>query len=151
MNNTELKDVIGFAVDKEVDAYEFYKSAAEKIKDENLKQTFKELADEELKHEEFLKDFLSSGLSEINLGKVDDYKVAETVEKPKLSTDMSFSDAIALAMKNEEEAMNMYQKLADLCSDEDKKKLFEELAKMEQMHKARLEDIYTNAAYAEIW
>lgn len=47
--------------------------------------------------------------------------------------------------------MDMYKNLANICLDEEQKKLFFELMKMEQMHKAKLEDIYVNVAYAEVW
>ena len=50
-----------------------------------------------------------------------------------------------------EEAMNLYEKVAGASADPDQKKVFTELAKMERGHKARLEDIYTNSAFAEAW
>jgi rubrerythrin len=64
---------------------------------------------------------------------------------------MKPSDTIALAMKNEEEAMNMYTDLANCSSDQEQKKVFQALAKMEQGHKARLEDMFTNMAFPEVW
>ena len=152
MKNNELKEIIEFAVNNEVDSYQFYKDAAGKIADENLRKTFEELADEELKHQKFLEDFLASGVNEIEIDEFNDYKVSESVDTaPQLSIEMNFADAIGLAMKKEEEAMNMYKSLAEVCLDKEKKDLFDGLAKMEQMHKARLEEIYTNASYAEVW
>lgn len=151
MKNEQLKDIISFAVENEIDAYEFYKNASEKIKDNTLKETFKDLADEELKHKKFLEDFLVSDVDTIELNEFSDYKIAETVDKPALTIDMNFSEAIALAMKNEQEAMDMYKNLANACKNNEQKELFLGLMKMEQMHKARLEDIYVNVAYTEIW
>ena len=151
MKNEQLKDIISFAVENEIDAYKFYKNASEKIKDNTLKETFKDLADEELKHKKFLEDFLSSDVNTIELNDFSDYKIAETVDKPALTIDMDFSEAIALAMKKEEEAMDMYKNLADVCKNNEQKELFLGLMKMEQMHKSRLEDIYVNVAYTEVW
>lgn len=151
MTNEDMKKIIEFAVENEVDAYEFYRDAAERIKDETLKETFKDLAQEELEHKKFLRDFLESGTSEINIDLEADYKVSEEVNKPQLSMDMSFTDAIALAMKNEEEAMDMYQQLADACVDQKEKDIFLGLRDMEKMHKSRLEDIFVNAAFVEVW
>ena len=152
MENSKLKDIINFAIEKEIEASEFYNSASKKIKtDLNLKKTFEEYAIEELKHKKFLEDFLEGDIHDFSIPNVADYHVSETAEKPKLSTDMKFVDAVTLAMKNEEEAMNMYLKLAKACLNIQQKKLFSELAKMEEVHKVRLEEIYTNAAYAEVW
>lgn len=151
MDREELKKIIGFAVENEVDAHQFYKDASERLEDESLKETFKDLAQEELEHKRFLKEFLESGTTDINIDETCDYKVAETVEKPPLTTDMSFPDAMALAMKNEEEAMEMYKQLADACVDQKEKDIFLGLMEMEKMHKSRLEEIYTNAAFVEVW
>ncbi|HWQ66444.1 MAG TPA: hypothetical protein VN372_06200 [Methanospirillum sp.] len=45
----------------------------------------------------------------------------------------------------------MYEKFAAASIDADQRGVFEELAKMELGHKARLEDIYSNTAFAEAW
>lgn len=139
------------AVNKEIEAYEFYKAASEKISDESLKSVFADLAKEELKHKALLQGYLKNEGKELKFDETKDYKISETVEEKALSMDMSFADAIALAMKKEEEAMNMYNQFADISIDEEQKGAFLELAKMELGHKARLEEIYTNAAYVEVW
>lgn len=151
MKREELKSIIAFAVENEIDAYEFYRDAAERLEDETLKETFVDLSKEELEHKKFLEEFLESGTDEINIDENADYKVAETVDKPEFTTDMSFADAIGLAMKNEEEAMYMYKQLADACVDQKEKDIFIGLMEMEKMHKTRLEDIYVNAAFVEVW
>ncbi|SDY45945.1 ferritin-like domain-containing protein [Tindallia californiensis] len=145
------KEILKMAVENEVEAHEFYKDAAEKIEDKTLKSTFKELAEEEKKHEMILKSYFDKKQDEMKFDETKDYKVAETVEEQKLSTDMSFKDAIALAMKKEQEAMDMYQQFANASEEEQQKQTFLELVKMEKGHKTRLEDIYTNAAFAEVW
>lgn len=151
MNTKNLIAIIQFAIENEDEAYEFYKDAASLVKDPTLKETFADLADEELEHKKFLNDFLAGDRKEFKLDEFNDYKVAETIEKPKLSVKMNFSDAISLAVKKEEEAMEMYESLAKASLDEDIKELFLNLMKMEQMHKAKLEDIYVNVAFGEVW
>ena len=151
MQKDEFKSIIDFAIENEVESYEFYRDAAEKIKDKQLKDIFKDLAKEEMEHRKFLQDFLVSGAQEINLDSGTDYKVAETIDKPVLSVEMDFSDAIALAIKNEEEAMDMYSNLAEACLDDEEKDLFVGLEDMERMHKTRLEKIFLEVGYSEVW
>ena len=151
MDNKDFKEIIDFAVENEVEAYEFYRDAAVKLNDEHLKEVFGDLAKEELEHKRFLEEFASSGIETIKLDDVSDYKIAETLDTPKLSVEMNFVDAISLAIKKEQEAMDMYRNLADACLDKEQKDLFVGLEKMEKMHKARLEDIYIDTAYAEVW
>lgn len=151
MKNNELISIIDFAIENEVDSYEFYRDATIKVEDQFLKETFEGLAQEELTHKKFLKDFLLSDVEDIRLDEFSDYKISETIDKPKLSIEMNFADALGLAIKNEEEAMYMYKSLSDACLDEGHKKLFLGLMKMEQMHKSKLEEIYVNVAYGEVW
>lgn len=151
MKSEDLRSIIDFAVENEIESYEFYRGAAEKVEDAFLKETFQDLAADELEHKEFLQDFLVSDVEEIKLNEFSDYKISETIDKPELNVEMKFTDAIALAIKNEEEAMFMYQSLAEACVDKEHEKLFLGLMEMEKMHKAKLEEIYLNVAYAEVW
>ena len=64
---------------------------------------------------------------------------------------MKPADAIALAVKNEEEAMDMYKKMAECSADAEQKKMFQQLSNMEQGHKVKLEDTFTNMAFPEVW
>jgi len=80
-----------------------------------------------------------------------DYKVVNAMPSPPLSADMKPLDGLVVAIKKELEAMQMYTQLAGLSTDMEQKFLFTQLANMESGHKARLEDIYTNMAFPEVW
>ncbi|MDI9369663.1 MAG: ferritin family protein [Synergistaceae bacterium] len=147
----EYEKILRMAIESEVEAYEFYKDAAAKVTDAVLKDTFEELAEEEVDHKLLLEGYLADKGRKMNFKAPDDYKVSETVELQTLSTDIAFKDAIALAMKKEQEAMELYRSFADMSETAEQKEAFLQLATMEQGHKSRLEDIYTNAAFAEAW
>ncbi len=151
MNREELKAIIEFAVNSEEESHAFYLDAKSKVNDPALQDLFQDLADEELDHKKFLREFLESGAETIRISPSSDYKLAEVMEAPELTTDVSFPDAIMIAIKNEESAMYMYQGLADSCEDPGERDIFVGLKNMEQMHKTRLEEIYTNVAYREVW
>ncbi|HZK83081.1 MAG TPA: hypothetical protein VFC58_00080 [Desulfosporosinus sp.] len=70
-----------------------------------------------------------------------DYKVSETVDKPKLSLNMKPSDALALTMKNEEDAMNMYAAFASASSDQSQKDMFTDLSVWKKVIKQKLKNI----------
>ncbi|MBW6459122.1 MAG: ferritin family protein [Bacteroidales bacterium] len=152
MNSGNYKDILKMAINNEVEAYEFYRHAAEKAASENLKSTFRELAEEEMTHKHILEAFLNNESLRLNFKESkSDYKVSEATELPPLTNDMSFADGIALAMKKEEEAMAMYKQFADASEDLNQKNTFLQLSKMEQGHKVKLEELYTNAAHIEAW
>jgi rubrerythrin len=146
----DYKEILTFAVGNEIEAYEFYLGVSSKIKDANISAIFKELAEEEKKHRSFLEGLLSSG-QPLQFEELSDYRVSETIDRPKLSLEMKPADAIALAIKNEEDAMKMYADLAKSANQSDQKKMFESLSKMEQGHKVKLEELYSSMAFPEVW
>ncbi len=150
MTTEDYKKILTVAIGNEIAAYDFYKGVCDKTKDANLKSIFREMAEEENKHRVLLEGFLS-GEKPLKFASVTDYKVAETVDKPKLSLSMKPADAISLAMKEEEEAMHLYQGLADSCTNSEERDMFLALATMERGHKVKLEELYTTMAFPEVW
>jgi rubrerythrin len=151
MKADDAKKIISTAIDREVEAYTFYRSVADKVKDKALKTLFAELAGEEKKHREFLQGMLTKDVSKMKFDASHDYKVADTLPSPALTMDMKPIEGIVVAIKKELEAMQMYSQLATLATDTETQLLFSQLANMERSHKARLEDIYTNMAFPEVW
>jgi rubrerythrin len=151
MKTDDFKKILLSAIDKEVESYTFYTATSERVKDSALKTIFKELAEQETMHRKTLQEYLTGAKKELKFDETKDYHLSDTIESPVLTTEMKPLDGLKLAIKKEEEAKQMYEKLAAASSDAEQKKVFEELAKMELGHKARLEDIYTNAAFAEAW
>lgn len=151
MTRNEYKQILETAIGNEVEAYEFYKGVSEKAKDNNIKTLFRQLAEEELAHQTLLQGFLAGDIDTMHFDESVDYKVSETVDKPTLSLAMKPADAIALAMKNEEEAMSMYAAFAKASTDPGQKKMFQDLSRMEKDHKATLEGYYVNAAFVEAY
>ena len=150
MKEDDYRSIISFAIGNEIEAYNFYKSVAEKISDDNLKFMFLDLAEEEKHHRTFLENLLSRAIP-VHIDPTIDYGVSKTIETPKLSISMKPADSIALAIKKEEEAMVLYTNLAKSATEADRKETFESLANMEQHHKVRLEEIYTTMAFPEVW
>lgn len=151
MTREELEKIISDAIETEVESYEFYTDASERLEDPQLKELFHDLAQEELEHREYLQNFLESDIPTIEIDPGYDYGVAETLDAPRLSTDMGFADAIKLAIKREEEAMEMYSDLAKATTDGETQKIFRGLSDMEQLHKSKLEEVFVNVGFREVW
>lgn len=151
MKPEDAKKIIASAIDNEVEAYTFYRSIADKVKDKVLKSLFEELAGEEKKHRELLQGMLTRDISKMKFDASHDYKVADALPVPELSADMKPIEGIVIAIKKELQAMQMYTQLAKLAADTETQFLFTQLANMERGHKAHLEDLYTNMAFPEVW
>jgi len=151
MKTDDAKKIISTAIEREVEAYTFYRTISEKVKDPALKKLFTELAGEEKQHREFLQGMLSKDVAKMHFDAKKDYKVVNAMPSPPLSVDLKPLDGLVLAIKKELEAMQMYTQLANAAADTETQLLFSQLANMERSHKARLEDIYTNMAFPEVW
>ncbi len=151
MTPEDAKQIISDAIDDEVEAYTYYKNVSKRANDPALRNLFGELAGEEKKHRELLQQFLTKDIADFHFQASKDYKVADTLQTPKLTDDLTPKDGIVIAIKKEQAAMDQYTELATLSTDAEQERLFAELASMERGHKARLEDIYTNMAFPEVW
>ncbi|MDR3542088.1 MAG: ferritin family protein [Desulfosporosinus sp.] len=151
MTGEEYKAILTIAIGNEAESYEFYKGVSEKVVDDYIKKMFSEFAADELEHRKLLEGFLARDSKDMHFDESVDYKVSETVDKPSLSLDMKPAEALAMAMKNEEDAMHMYAAFATASSDQSQKKMFHDLSVMEQGHKTRLEKFYVNVAFPEVW
>ena len=151
MKSDDAKKIISTAIEREVEAYTFYHTISDKVKDAALKKLFGELAGEEKQHREFLQGMLTKDVAKMSFDAKKDYKIVNAMPSPPLSADMKPLDGLVVAIKKELEAMQMYSQLAGLSTATEQKFLFTQLANMESGHKARLEDLYTNMAFPEVW
>ena len=76
MNADDAKKIISTAIDREVEAFTFYRTVSEKAKDPALKKLFTELAGEETQHREFLQGMLTKDVSKMHFEAKKDYKLS---------------------------------------------------------------------------
>ena len=150
-DSVNIDTILDSAVEREKESHAFYSNVACQSNDKNVKETFKQLAVDELGHMDFLKKCKKDKNLLRNLPVPQDYKVAEATEGPVLSTNMKPQEAIALAMKKEQEAAEFYSKLAACAIDSTYRETFKGLANMELGHKTHLETIFVDIGYPEAW
>jgi rubrerythrin len=151
MNEDQFRKIITHAIGKEVDAFTYYSAVSEKVADKGLKRLFKDLAQEEGKHKRTLEGYLKKAPGKMHFSESADYKIVDALPTPRLTSKIKPVDGLVIAIKNELAAMQMYTQLAKTSADEAQKNVFLELAAMERGHKSKLEDLYTNMAYPEVW
>ena len=151
MKQSDFELVFQKAAAREAEAHRFYKSVAEKTANESVKEIFLDLAAQEKGHEELMWKFKGDSTMELKFQAHPDYRVAETVEDKELTADLKPADAIALAMKREQKSMEFYLDLAEACKDPELKKVFKSLSNMEAGHKHRLERLFVDIGYPEVW
>ena len=150
MNSEQIEKLFSIAKNRELEAHQFYLSVSEKVKDPNVKGIFAQLAREEMGHYELLETFRNDPTASMKISAPPtDWKVAEAEELPKLSTDLKPRDAMALAMKKEQQAVEFYRSLSAAATDTETRSMFDNLANMELGHKHRLEKLFVDIGYPE--
>ncbi len=139
---TSMSDVVSFAIQKEQKAMDFYIKCSQRAKNPALKQFFDELVQEEQRHRDLLKELYELKLNEIKLKAVEDLKISDYLLDVSFRDDLTYQEALMLAMKKEEKAHAFYAAWKNKCAGEKTAKLFAILENEEAQHKRKLENLY---------
>jgi len=142
MEEEQFKEIVKFAIDKEVRAFNFYKSASQVAKFSGAKELFSDLAKEEEGHRKMLEKLDMEKVAKARIEAVPNLKISDYMVNVKFKPDLSYADTLRAAMKMEERALKLYNDMKESNKDADLKKLFTLLANEESKHKYRLEKIY---------
>lgn len=152
------KDVEVFkqAILNEVEGYEFYKMAAHNTEDEAVKKEFMNLANEELKHIDWLKDAfmkLSGDPSDsVALAEIESPPSPEIFKWEKLqikNANLAVS-VLGIGIEMERASVEFYKKAMADTPYEAAKRLFDVLAKWEQVHLEQFSAAY-NTLMKDWW
>jgi len=154
--NTKIEKVLRTAIRKEKEAREFYLDLKGQVDDPSTQDTLNFLADEELKHREFLENYLNGDLKEgtLRLSDVVDYKIAEHIEddpeeKADMEGPMTPRKAFLVAARKESQAHLFYRDLSEIHPSGPIKDLLLRMANEELKHKEKMEYLYANTAFPQ--
>jgi rubrerythrin len=134
--------VLDFAIAREQEAFDLYHRLASQASDAQMETLFTSFAEVEAGHKIKLEG-IKAGTAYLPIrGKQTDLKIADYLVEVEPSPDMSFQDALVLAMKREQAAKDLYSNLSMMLDDPVLIELFRQLAKEEAAHKARFETLY---------
>lgn len=142
MDEKKFQEIIKFAIDKEIEAFNFYMQVSQNSKYSGAKELFWSLAKEEEGHRKLLENLNMEKVSQKRIEKVPDLHISDYMVEVEIKPDLSYADILRVAMKREEKSLKLYNDMKESNTDEDLKKLFTFLANEEAKHKLRLEKIY---------
>lgn len=134
-----VEEILNFAIDAEQEAVEFYSNLAEKAVNSEMQKVFMDFAHEEMGHKARLMEVKETGIMETCCETVMDMKMADYITNATISPDMTYADALIVAMKKEKAAFKLYLALSERMQDPKLKELFLLLAQEESRHKLRFE------------
>ncbi len=144
-----VNEILDFAIGEEQAAIDFYLVLAAQSASEQTKKIFHEFAEEEMRHKARLTSVKENGNFRLSDEKVRDLRIAEYLVDVKPTPNMSYQDALILAMKKEKAAFRMYTALASRAEDLSIRELFQQLALEESKHKLRFEIEYDDIILKE--
>ncbi|MCK7496007.1 MAG: ferritin family protein [Comamonadaceae bacterium] len=134
-----INDILDFAINAEQEAVDFYNQLAENSKTNDMKTVFTQFAQEEIGHKARLTKIKNEGIYKLEKEEIADLKIADYLVSAKATPNMSYQDALVLAMKKEKSAFKLYLELSNRAKNTDMKNVFLSLAQEESKHKLRFE------------
>lgn len=117
--------------------------------DQATKDAFEKLSQEEKRHQTLLEQYLRGEIKEgvLSRGQVIDYKIAEHLDQPGMTSDMNLRDVFLLAANREKTSHKFYLSLARIHPAGKARRLLTRLASQELKHK--VEFLYTEVAFPQ--
>ena len=137
-----VNDILDFAIKNEQDAIEFYNDLAKNARNESMRESFEKFAREEMGHKAKLLKVKNEGLKIISNEKVLDLKISDYKVKVVPYPEMTYEEALIIAMDQEKSAFRLYSNLAVKTDNGEMRELFLSLAQEESKHKLSFEIEY---------
>ena len=136
------EEMIKFAIEKEIGAFNFYTKGSQVAKYSGAREVFIDFSKEEEKHRKLLEDLTVEKIGQLKVEPVPDLKISDYMVDVEFKPDLSYADILRVAMKMEERSLKLYTDLKGTAKDDEMKKLFDFLAQQEAKHKYGLEKKY---------
>jgi rubrerythrin len=146
----DMSAILGQAIANEDAAAAFYRQAAGRASDAATRDALEDLMHDEHEHKGLIEEF-RSGARPLPEGAAPGGSLVESFGAPEFSPDMSPADAFLLAAQKEKLAVEFYENWAKLYPQGAERDLLLRLAAIERRHKARVEAMFSNAAFPESW
>ena len=141
-----FEKLVSLAIQREEEAYDFYMKAAEDSELKASSKLLKDLASQEVIHKQKLEEALKEGVCDtFTCSSVDEVEKLDLdqylVDIPLLPSSAP-QDVLIVAIKKEAAANSFYKALSELTGNASHRLVFETLAKEEDAHKTRLQNLY---------
>ena len=146
-----IRDVLRKAIAKEIEAQRMYRDLRKMVDDEAAQDAFQKLVRQEKGHQTLLEKYLRGDLKKGSLSHTHavDYKLAEHLEYPQLTSEMQLKDVYLIAANREVASHEFYYQLAQIHPPGETKTLMENLAAQELKHKEKMEFMYSEVAFPQ--
>ena len=137
-----VDEILDYAIDQEQQAADFYQDVAQRVATAGMKKILLDFSEEEKQHKIILQNVKSGERELTPEQEVLDLKISDYLVEVETSENISYQDALIIAMKKERAAYNLYTDMAAKIPEGHLKEVLEGLAKEEAKHKLFFEAEY---------
>ena len=142
MDEKRFKEIIQFAIQREIESMDFYEKASKLVKHSGTRDLFLDFTKQEEGHKKKLEEVQTGKIALGKIEKIPNLKISDYMVETELRPDISYGDILRVAMKREEYSVKLYTDLNEKNQDENLKNLFTFLIQEETRHKYQIEKIY---------
>jgi rubrerythrin len=137
-----VDEILDYAIDQEQQAADFYTDLAGRAEKAGMKEILMDFAAEEKTHKDRLLAVKAGERELTPEQEVLDLKISDYLVEVGATEDISYQDALIIAMKRERAAFQLYTDMAAKVPDSHLKEVLEGLAREEAKHKLFFESEY---------
>jgi len=137
-----VEEILDFAISREQQAVDFYTRLSTIAPGKQLQELMLDYAREEQRHKDKLLAVKADGSLDNEHKRPLDLKMADYLVDVEETPEMTYQDALIIAMKREQVAFKLYTDMAEKIDNPELKSLFESLAREEASHKNYFESEY---------
>jgi rubrerythrin len=144
-----IDEILNFAIKREEEAAQFYTDLSDRVNNRSMRHILMDFAREEQGHKNKLVAVKEGKQRVLSKAKVQDLKIADYLVDVNPDPNITYQEALTIAMKKEKAAFKLYNMLATSTENKDLQSLFYALAQEEAKHKLRFEIEYDDSVYKE--
>lgn len=148
MSNDKFHEVLDFAIEQEQAAVDFYEQLAQQVREQHVRDTLLEFANQERGHKAKL-EAVRAGQPVQFRRPATDLKISDYLVEVPPGPELTFQGALVIAMKKEKASYRLYRDLASATDNPTERELFLLLAQEEAHHKLSFEITYDELIYQE--
>jgi len=142
MDEKKFKEIIQFAIQREIESMDFYDRASKLVKHSGTRDLFLDFVKQEEGHKRKLEEVRGGKIVLRKIEKIPNLKISDYMVEAELKPDISYGDILRIAMKREERSVKLYTDLNQKNQDETLRNLFTFLVQEESKHKYYIERLY---------
>ena len=137
-----VDEILDYAIDQEQQAADFYEDVAQRAETAGMKKILLDFSEEEKSHKQILLTVKNGEHELAPEQEVLDLKITDYLVEVEATENISYQDALIIAMKKERAAYKLYSDMAEKVPESHLKEVLLGLAKEEAKHKLFFEREY---------